>query len=179
MKKSEILQKAVIIPLVAGIIIAILFFCYFKSNVEKIISVPQGMEISYFDTTEYSDSDDFVGTLEVGGKLMPVAKNADYSFIGDGAILVEGSTSFGETGCSYIKLASQNAAMFENEDSFKISTNDKEYEYKLVDTTSADSEYEMLLKAPNYNDSVIIYYQFSNGAGLSSYYKAYVFKGVS
>ena len=68
---------------------------------------------------------------------------------------------------------------FENEDSFKISTNDKEYEYKLVDTTSADSEYEMLLKAPNYNDSVIIYYQFSNGAGLSSYYKAYVFKGVS
>jgi hypothetical protein len=191
MKKIDVIVNAIIIPLVLGIIFGVAFLFYFKGNAQDLLPVSAGTELAYHD--EYSSdntltdktdfdslvSNDNVGTLTSGSVSLSIKYDADYSNMLNSVSIKEGSDSFGEIGCTYLNVYMSNIQDIDFDDTLTVQTVFGDYKYQFVEKQIADSEYEILTNNPDVKSGLVIYYQNSDGLGLSSKYSVLVFEEVT
>jgi hypothetical protein len=65
------------------------------------------------------------------------------------------------------------------DDTLTVQTVFGDYKYQFVEKQIADSEYEILTNNPDVKSGLVIYYQNSDGLGLSSKYSVLVFEEVT
>lgn len=188
MKKKDIVISAVIIPVVLGIALGIAFFSYFRVNADMLLPAAGGTVFAYHDASgsdtgivDKSDmqelsSNDNIGTLRSGNVSLIIKYDADYSNLAAGASLKSSSLPFGEIGCAYLETYAANVRDIDAQDTLSVESIFGSYEYRFVEEYTADSEYKILTDSPDISRGLVIYYQDSDGAGLTSEYKALVFE---
>lgn len=187
MKKKEFIQNGIILPIVLGLLLFIAFFFLFRAEFNKIIPISQGTQLVYYDTVNNDTAqvdlnnpkkNDCLGTVSFGKTSLELRYDADYSSLSDSASVMPQSAQFGDTGCIYLKMVYANAINFKQASVISVSTNEGEYYYSLVEKQSLKNEYDVLKSAPDADKSLVIYYQDSDGVGLTSNYQALIFKEV-
>lgn len=188
MKKKEFIQNGIILPIVSGLLLFIAFFFLFRAEIHKIIPIPQGTQLAYYDTVNDDTAqvdlknpkkNDCLGTVSFGQSSLKLRYDADYSSLSDSASVMPQSAQFGDTGCIYLKTVYANAINFKQASVISVSTNEGEHYYSLVEKQSSKNEYDVLKSAPNADRSLVLYYQDSDGAGLTSKYQILIFKEVA
>jgi hypothetical protein len=191
MKRNEIITNVIIIPLVLGVVFSIAFFLFFNANSDIVLPVSQGTSFAYHDehsngsdvvdksSVDEFSSNDNIGSLTIGDVSLTVKYNADYSNNLGCVSLEDNGSALGEIGCSYLSAYAGDIKGIDTDKTLNINSVLGDYQYKYVDEYSADNEYELLSNSPKIEKGLVIYYQQSNGAGLSSKYKALVFEEVA
>lgn len=188
MKKKEALQNAIILPIATGLILAIFLCVYFNSNFQHIIPVPQNTVLAYHDSMIIDSSakaewDELtpnasIGDIELGNTTLALCYEADYfNLVGSVSVLKE-STAFNEIGSAYLKTTTENAKLFQTSKDISVNSEYGSHKYKLADELEFNNEFEVKSYAPSLPKSLVVYYQGSNGAGLSSTYNAMIFEEV-
>lgn len=175
MNKKEILHNALILPLTFGIVFAIAFCVFMKFNIAGLLPVPNDTAFAYHDSI---DEDNKIGSASFGSTTLEVRENASYSSLAGALSVTEGSKSFGEIGCVYLKTTAMNAKDIKSAGKMEISLNSDSFSYKLIERKSFDNELEAISYAPEVSRSVVVYYQASSGVGLASEYNALVLEEV-
>lgn len=188
MNKKEILQNAIIFPAIVGAVLAVALCIYLNANIERMLPVPQNTAFAYHDSAiiDASAKDDednlmknaSIGEVELGQTKLALCYEADYSNLVGAVSVKKESTSFDKVGCAYLKTTMANAKLFEDAKNIGIDSEFGSFKYQLIDKLEFDSEYQATVYAPSVAKSVVVYYEASDGAGLTSKYNALVFKEV-
>lgn len=189
--KKELITKAVVIPIAFGIILLVIFILAVKPNISSALPVNSGTEFAYFDskpekgkTAELSDSsaepsaNDTIGSVNLIGETIGIKYNCDYSNMAGSLSVKEGSVHFGETGCVYLQALSDSGDIINSEKDIDVESIYGNYRYVLVDRYKADNEFKILNSSAGDGKSLVIYYQISDGKGLSSDYRVLVYEEV-
>lgn len=191
MKNKDFIQTAIILPVVLGLVLSIAFFCFFKTNSDIILPIKQNTAIAYHDAFvqdngKISDKKTFsklvpndnIGTMSVGKKKLTIRFNPDDSNRISCLALMPGSVQFGEAGTIYISAYYNNEQVFEKANEITVESIFGKYKYEKYDSLVMDHEYK--IKSSAYEGkSLIIYYQKTDGAGLSSKYQVMIYREVS
>lgn len=180
------MRNAILLPLIAGIVLAVVLCIFFNSNVERVLPVPEGTAFAFHDTLSNENNvdlnnlknNDSIGYLELDETKLGIRYEADYSSLVGSVSLKKESTALDEIGCAYLKTTKENAKLIEKSKSISVDTAYGSFKYELVNELEFDNEYQATIYAPSIAKSLVVYYQNSNGAGLTSKYNALVFKEV-
>lgn len=151
------------------------------------IPVPQGTALAYHDIVDANDTEvdanclvknDSIGELSAGKVKLGVRYDADYSSLLGAVSFQPCSTALDRVGSAYLKTTKENAKLIEGENKIKIESIYGSYSYELADEIEFENEFQATSYAPKLPKSLVIYYQGSNGVGLTSSYKAMIFKEV-
>lgn len=188
MDKKEILRNATVIPIIFGIILAIALCFYLNANIEGVLPVPRNTTFAYHDSAivdasakvdwENLKSNDSIGELEIGETKLALCYEADYSNLIGSVSVAKESAALNNIGCAYLKTTMANAKLFENAKKISIDSEYGSFKYELIDKLEFKNEYQAKIYAPSAPKSLVVYYQASNGVGLTSKYNALVFKEV-
>lgn len=188
MKKKDILQNAIVLPIIIGVVLSILLFFYLNSNIDAFLPLPKDTAFAYHndlsnnnEVKEDVDSllpNDCIGEISLSNIQLKLYYCADYAKLVSGLSMQEDSTPLNEIGCAYLKSTNRVANELALNDTIKISSIYGDFEYSLVEEVTVANEYKALAIAPDEPRSLVVYYQASNGNGLSSEYKALVYKEV-
>lgn len=187
MNKKDILQNAVIIPIVAGLVLAIAFFIYLNANSGKMLLLPSDTVLAYHDRlgndrinddAEKLEANDAIGEALIGNQRINLRYNADYSNLAGSLSMVDGGDSLNNVGCTYFEATNANLSRIKENGSLEIKSDLGDYRFRIIDEVIADSEYEVLEIAPDMPKSIVVYCQQSNGVGLTSKYRALVLEEV-
>lgn len=191
MKKNDFRLNAVILPLVLGIIFGVVFFAAAKPNISRIIPISEGTELAYFDEISENrnmadfdgdlsalKSNDLIGTVKILGNDINVKYDCDYSNMPGSLSMSKKGTYFGEVGCVYLSTFSDSGKILKGETEIDIESVFGTYKYKLMGTHKSDNEFKILSTAPDISHALVIYYQESDGAGLSPKYNVLVYEEV-
>lgn len=189
--KKELITKAVVIPIAFGIVLFILFILAVKPNISAVFPVNEGTAFAFFDSksennkmTELDDNNtkpnvnDTIGYVKLIGKTIGIKYNCDYSNRIGSLSMQEGSVHFGETGCVYLNALSDSGEIINDEKDIDIESIYGNYRYILVDKYTVDNAFKVLNTSSNGGKSLVIYYQLSDGKGLSSDYRVLVYEEV-
>lgn len=170
--KKSVITKAVIFPLVAGIIIAAVavgfrFGGYF-------FDITDNSDIAYFDSKDKTSE---IAQMELGDDELSVIDGFDYSLLDDGVCRTKGSP-FGEIGVGYY-LVLQNKIDSSNRQNITVVAADKSYEYKYKYSFSANNEDEIFARSCNVGKGFVLYFQNADDCGFSSDYTALVYEEVA
>lgn len=188
MRKNDIIAGIIIIPIVLGIVFGIAFFLFFRGNADVLLPIHEGTVFAYHDEQSSSNdivdksamqelkSNDNIGTMMSGDISLIIKYDSDYSNLLNSVSLEKGSNAFGDTGCAYLNVYAANIDDIDKNETLSVESIFGNYKYRYVRELTADSEYGILTYSPNMSKGLIIYYQLSDGAGLSSEYKALVFE---
>jgi hypothetical protein len=186
--KKEILYKGIVIPLIIGIILGVAFFFVLRTT-DVFKPVSSGTQIAYHDSildsadvvlansVDELEPNDAIGTISFGDSSLNLRYCCDYSNMISCYSLEKGSATFGEAGVAYLKAYAGNV---ENLGKKNITINSifGTYKYKYVDSFEFKNEYEITSYMPNLGKSLVVYYQKSDGNGISSSYEAIVYEEV-
>jgi hypothetical protein len=190
MKKNDVITNVIIIPLVLGLVFGIAFFLFFKANTDIVLPVNDGTVFAYHDQRSSSSdvvdkssldelvSNDNIGTLTTGKTTLNVKYDADYSNTVGSVSLNDNGCRFGDVGYTYLYAYSGDIKAIDTDDVLSVDSIFGKYKYEYVEQYTANSEYELLSDSPKVKKGLVIYYCESDGAGLSSKYKALVFEEV-
>lgn len=191
MKNKDFVQTTVILPIVSALILSIAFFVFFKCNSDIILPFPQNAVIANHDhlvsdnkrvsdkkTFDEIKSNDNIGTVSAGDTDYIIRFEADYSNMISSLSLQSESVQFGEIGTVYLSSFYKNGQAFEDADRITIDSIFGNYEYKKADSFTADNEYKILSSSFK-GKTIVIYYQKTDGVGLSSDYQAIVYEEVA
>lgn len=185
MEKNELIKKSIIISGVIGIVLAIIILTVTSAKASLLIPIPDGTVLAYHDelsnavksASNLQDNQE-IGVLSTEKSKLNIKYNAGYSSLSDSIIMTEGSNALGEIGCAYLKTTAQNGSEIEKSDSISIEGVFGAHKYIISDAFNADNEYQVLSYASGLSSSVAIYYQKSDGAGLSEKYRVLIFEEV-
>lgn len=171
---KSIIKKAVVFPLVAGIIIALLTVTFGFGG--SFFDVPSGLAISYFDGENGGKQ---IAQMSYSGSEngLSVTDGYDYSALKNGACHVKGSR-FGEVGAGYY-LTLQNNIKDLNKQKITVSADGKTFVYKYMYSFTAESENEVLCHTVNVGKGIVLYSQNVGEYGFSSGYTALVYEEVA
>lgn len=186
MDKKDILQNAIIIPAVVGVVLAVCLCFYLNSNIQNVLPVPQDTAFAYHDSnadssevdTNNLNSNDLIGHIEFGKSRLEIRYDADYSKYVGSVSMQDGSTDFSKIGSAYLKTTTANAEIIKSENKIIIDSVYGKFEYEKIDELEFENEYQATVYAPKAPKSLVLYYQKSSGAGLTSNYKALIYKEV-
>lgn len=191
MKKRELITKAVVIPITFGIVLFVVFILAVKPNISAVLPVKEGTAFAFFDSkpgndkmTELDDNrtepnvNDTIGYVKLIGETIRIKYNCDYSNMIGSLSMQEDSAHFGETGCVYLNALSNSGEIINGEKDIDIESIYGNYRYVLVDKYTADNEFKILNTSSSGGKSLVIYYQISDGKGLSSDYRVLVYEEV-
>lgn len=189
---KNFLKKAIILPSVITVVLAIAVFAVLKANVDFYIPVNNGTKFAYHEnpvsSVEFEKKDgeadlavlkknECIGTVKTDVSF-PVRYNSDYVNLSSSLSFVPQSAPFGETGFTYLKASNVNAKKVKASKTITIESIFGKHTYRYDKEQSFKNEYRVLTYAPDAGSAVIIYYQNANGVGFSSDYKALIFKEV-
>lgn len=187
MNKKDILQNAVIIPIAAGLVLAVAFFLYLNANSSHMLLLPKDTILAYHDSigneginddAEKLEINDAFGEVLIGKQSLTLRYNADYSNLAGSLSMVEGSDLLDSVGCTYFEATNANLSRIKDNGSLEIKGDLGNYRFRIIDEVIADSEYEVLAISPDMPKSIVVFCQQSNGVGLTSKYKALVLEEV-
>lgn len=186
--KKEILQKGIILPLIIGIVLAIVFSVFLlNSNLFGVVS--DGTVVAYHDNSnangdivkvdsiKYCKANDVLGNFTFGSEELLVRYNADYANTISCVSFVDGAEI--GSGVSYFTI---------NQDDAKALKSAKRIGYegtfgKSEYTYSTTKTYASLFAAKNdltqIDKGLVFLYQAQSGNGLTSDYTALIFEEVA
>ena len=169
---KNIVLKAVVFPLVAGIAIALL--TVFVGFGGSFFDMPKSLEVSYFD----GENDNSVfAEIDCGNNQIPVLHGDEYSFLDDGACYKKGSL-FGEVGVGYYLALDNKIKPFVGQN-VDVSIAGETYYYKYAGKFSAKNENDVLTHICNVGKGFVLYGQNADEYGFSKGYTAYVYEEVT
>lgn len=184
--KEKILKRGLILPAIIGIILAIAFFLFLHST-DMFDLVPAGSVIAYHDDlstdstmveAEYvSDCkpNDNLGTLTYGDNSIMVRYCSDYSNLINCVSLQKGS-ELDMGGLSYVEATSALGTAIGDSYVLIYDGTFGRHKYTYYDTKEYSSEYAMMQDDIDTDNGLVVYYQESNGYGLSNTYKALIYE---
>lgn len=189
---KNFIKRAIMLPAIITIILAIVMFAFLKVNTDFYIPVNNGIEFAYHEKFvksvefEQKDSEVDLSTLKKNDCIgavktdygFSIRYDSDYVNLKTSLSFVPNSTPFGETGFTYLKASNANAKKLKAAKTVTIESIYGKHTYRYDKERSFKNEYKVLTYAPNTSSAVIIYYRDSNGIGFTSDYKALVFKEV-
>lgn len=192
MKRKELILTAVVMPLAIGLILSIVFVMIAKPSISKVLPIDEGTAFAYHDNLDSNSetvsqdvdiadlkANDVIGTVKILGNDMNIKYNCDYSNTINSLSFNQQNCRFGDIGCVYLETNHNSAKIIEGESELDIESVFGTYKYQLVEQYKADNEFKILSSVPNYSKAMVIYYQNTNGAGLSSSYTALVYQEVA
>lgn len=186
MKRRELIQNGIILPIVATLILFVVFFLLFKGNVARLVPVSPGTEIAYHDSlSEPADNsaeivkNQSLGTVTWDDVSLNLYYDADYSYLKKGMAVMPSGSNLKNSGCAYLKTTYTNAAELEKGSVVCVTVDGDKRFYNCYDDKSFNSEYELLRFSPKGEKTLVVYCQDSDGAGLKSGYNALIFKEVA
>lgn len=169
---KNIVLKAVVFPLVAGIAIALL--ALFVGFGGSFFDVPNGTPVAYFD----GENDNSVfAEIDCGDNQIPVLHGDEYSFLDDGACYKKGSL-FGEVGVGYYLALDNKIKPFAGKN-VTVSVDGETYSYRCTGKLSAKNENEVLNHIFNASKGFVLYTQNAEKYGFSKGYTAYFYEEVA
>lgn len=171
-RTKSIVFKAVVFPLVAGIIIALL--TVFVGFGGSFFDMPKGFAVSYFDGKNGGTK---IAQITCADAELPVIDNYEYSSLADSVCYKKGA-NFGEVGVGYYLALDNNIKSFD-EQNITVLAGEKTYSYKYKGKFSADNETEVLNHICNMSKGFVLYTQNAEKYGFSSGYTAYIYEEVA
>lgn len=169
---KNIVYKAVIFPLVAGSIIALLIV--FVGFGASFFDVPKGVAVSYFDSKNGGTE---IAQITCADTELPVVDSCEYSSLADSICYKKGA-NFGEVGVGYYLALDNKIKPFAGKN-ITVSVGKNNYSYRYKNKFSADNETEVLNHICNVSKGFVLYSQNANEYGFSSGYTAYVYEEVA
>lgn len=170
--RKSVLTKAVIFPLIAGIIIAAVTVGIRFGG--SFFDITNNSDIAYFDST---DSDDEIAKFQLGNSEFSVVDGYNYSFLNNGACYIKGS-QFGEVGVGYY-LVLENKISSLDKENITVIVGDKTYKYEYKTDFSAKNENEVFTHNCGVSKGLVLYFQNAEKYGFSSDYTALVYEEVT
>ena len=165
--RKDILQKAILLPLITALVIGAVFFVVMKGSERKLVPFSDGSVIAYHSETEEETAGEING--------IPMRYDADYASLINMAGIHSGSASFDETGCVYLQILNTNADKLG--DTVTVTLPDgKSYRYTYAYELTAPDEQQALMTAPAAAKSLVVYFHPSEGVGLASQYQILVYE---
>lgn len=186
--KKEILTKGIVLPLIIGIVLAVVFFV-FLSNSDMLNLVSEGTQFAYHDAigadAKPVDVDrlskckpnDSLGAITFGDDNIVVRYNADYSNTINALSFVDG-VEFGY-GVSYLEANEDAARALKKARNCTYDGTFGKHKYSYVEAREYDSRYLALMDAPSINSGIAILYRPIVDYGLTSGYTVLVFEEVA
>lgn len=182
----DIIKKAVLIPVITGIVFGVLFTTVFSSRVNAMMPFNEGAQLASHEQLELPEAAEASSVCEakknerigasVNGKEL--VKEADYALLSKCVSVEEGSNELQGSGCRYLKTLNCYADDFAELLTVDYADGTQQY-FGYVEGYSVSSEQEALAVAPLGNSSVVIYYQERDGAGLSTAYHVSIYEEVA
>lgn len=191
MKTNNLIVSIIILPILFGIAFGTVFTVTAKQNVSRIVPFIEGTQFAFHDKLKSSDnmvefdgdlstlkSNDYIGTIKILGNNLNIKYDCDYSNMISSLSMNKQNSHFGDVGCVYLRAFSDSAKVLEGETEIDIESVFGTYKYKLIGQHKSDNEFKILSTAPPVSKALVIYYQISDGAGLSSKYNVLVYEEV-
>jgi len=182
----QLIKKAVLIPVITGIIIGALFTVVFKNVINGIMPFSEGAQLATHEVLALGDGEaadsvaDAADNTRIGATVngRELVKEADYALLGECISVKAGSNEFKGSGCRYLQTLNCFAADFSDELTVAHSDGTQQA-FTLTEDYSVSSEEEALATAPRSNSSLVVYYQERGGAGLSTSYHVMIYEEVA
>ncbi|MBQ9531976.1 MAG: hypothetical protein IJR70_07880 [Eubacterium sp.] len=194
---KEFFKKAIMMPLLAALVFAVILCVYFKLNIDKFIPMNNNVQYAYHDLhdgdgkeaekieykeDENADPSSFeknqcIGVIRAGSGYA-IRYDMDYSKIQSSVSYLKQSVPFGKTGFTYIYSGNTNAKEIAKEKNLSIGSVFGDKNYVFREEKSFKNEFEVLKYAPECKSAVIIYYRNSVSVGFTSEYIAMVYEEV-
>lgn len=170
--KKSVLTKAVIFPLVAGIVIAaVIVGSYFGGSFFDVIN---NIDVAYFDLKNGGTK---IAKFQFGDSEIPVVDCYDYSFLSNGACFTKGSR-FGEVGVGYYLVLNNKIEPFDK-GKIIVLAGDKTYKYEYKNEFSVKNENEVFTNNCGVSKGIVLYFQNAEKYGFSSDCTALVYEEVT
>lgn len=170
--KKSVLTKAVIFPLVAGIIIAAVIVGFNFGG--SFFDVTNNSDVAYFDSKNGGTK---IAKFQFGDSEIPVVDGYDYSFLNNGACFIKGSR-FGEVGVGYYLVLENKIEPFDK-GNITVVVGDKTYKYEYKNDFSVKNENEIFINNCNVSKGIVLYFQNAGKYGFSSDCTALVYEEVT
>lgn len=185
---KEFIKRGVVLPLICAALVCAVSLMIFTKNSDSLSPFAKGGVISYYDDvqplneTVSLDGAESFDELESNSLIgtagdVELRYDADYSALNNSASIACGSALPSQNGCMYIKTTYALSGSF-YVNSFTLQTSLGKTEYSFYDELTVSSEQEALSISPALKKSVVVYFQTSDGSGLSSDYSVYIFEGA-
>lgn len=170
--KKSVLTKAVIFPLVAGIIIAaVIVGSYFGGSFFDVIN---NSDVAYFDL---KNGDTKIAKFQFGDSEIPVVDGYDYSSLSNGACFTKGSR-FDEVGVGYYLVLNNKIEPFDK-GNITVLAGDKAYKYEYKNEFSVKNENEIFTNNCGVSKGIVLYFQNAEKYGFSSDCTALIYEEVT
>lgn len=170
--KKSVLTKAVIFPLVAGIIIAAVIVGFRFGG--SFFDVKNNNDVAYFDL---KDGGTKIAKFQFGDSEISVVDGYNYSSLNNGACFIKGSR-FGEVGVGYYLVLENKIEPFDKEN-ITVLAGDKTYKYKYKNEFSVKNENEIFTNNCGVSKGIVLYFQNAEKYGFSSDCTALVYEEVT
>lgn len=170
--KKSVLTKAVIFPLVAGIIIAAVIVGFRFGG--SFFDVINNSDIAYFDSKNGGTK---IVKFQFGDSEISVVDRYDYSSLNNGACFIKGSR-FGEVGVGYYLVLKNKIEPFDK-GNITVLVGDKTYKYKYKNEFSVKNENEIFANNCGVSKGIVLYFQNAEKYGFSSDCTALVYEEVT
>ncbi|WP_448919636.1 hypothetical protein [Eubacterium sp.] len=170
--KKSILTKAVIFPLVAGIIIAAVIVGFSFGG--SFFDVINNSDVAYFDS---KDGGTKIAKFQFGDSGISVVDGYDYSSLNNGACFIKGSR-FGEVGVGYYLVLENKIEPFDK-GNITVLVGNKTYKYKYKNEFSVKNENEIFANNCGVSKGIVLYFQNAEKYGFSSDCTALVYEEVT
>lgn len=170
--KKSVLTKAVIFPLVAGIIIAAVIVGFRFGG--SFFDVINNSDVAYFDSKNGGTK---IAKFQFGDSEISVVDEYDYSSLNNGACYIKGSR-FGEVGVGYYLVLENKIEPFDK-GNITVLADDKTYKYKYKNEYSVKNENEIFTNNFGVSKGIVLYFQNAEKYGFSSDCTALVYEEVT
>lgn len=169
-EKKSLVVRAVIFPVVAGIIIA---FCTVSLLYGRsVVDFEQGERLMLFEYSSYSK----IGEISFGDSSIDVVNEDCYSALESSACYKKGA-QFGDIGVGYYLVLNNNYDA-SGQSSATVTVGNSRYGYKVVDTFSAENENDVYNHNTDVGRGFVLFYQNASDYGFTSQYTAVVYEEV-
>lgn len=170
--KKSVLTKAVIFPLVAGIIIAAVIVGFRFGG--SFFDVINNSDVAYFDSKNGGTK---IAKFQFGDSEISVVDRYDYSSLNNGACYIKGSR-FGEVGVGYYLVLKNKIEPFDK-GNITVLVGDKTYKYEYKNEFSVKNENEIFANDCGVSKGIVLYFQNAEKYGFSSDCTALVYEEVT
>lgn len=176
------IQKMVIIPALTGVFLCVVSFFAVKST-DSFLPIKQGTVFAYHhiqpekaDDVKNVGENSVVGSISFASKQFDLVFENEYANMENAVSMLKTGSTPDAYGCVYLKTVCSNAKAVEGAKTLRLNTVYGDFEYKFKEKMTADSEYKALSYVPRAKKSAVLFYQKSNGIGLSGEYEVFVFE---
>ncbi|MBQ9227236.1 MAG: hypothetical protein IJ168_00265 [Eubacterium sp.] len=182
----DFVKKVILLPVITGVLLSAVAVLCFSNAVNSVMPFNRDAQLanhealalpqdSAADSIQNAADNEPIGATAEG---MLMVKNADYTLMTDCISVDPSSSEWTASGCRYLKILNSRAADFGTELTVTLSDGTQKY-FRFTEEYDVDNETQALAVAPFDGSSVVIYYQNTEGVGLSDNYHLMIYGEVA